>query len=314
MTLGSTSPNPAPEHVLVGVDNSENATRAALWAAREATDRTMTLHLVHALDLRSPAGSVADPIGYANARREHGEKLLDRVAAAVYEQFPRLAVVTELSEVGAAETLVTLSGESELVVTGTRGHGGFAGLLLGSVSLHLVAHSRCPPVVVRGEEPAEPLDEIVLGVGPDEAAAPIRFAFATAAALGASLHAVRAWWPGTLYAAYGSSIGEEAAERRHSDDLTRLLTEARQRFPEVKVSVDVMRGNTVPMLIEAARDSRLLVVGAHRHRGPLSVGAGSVVHGLLSHSPTPVAVVPVGEAQLRTAAQGRTRRPEGRSS
>ena len=53
-----------------------------------------------------------------------------------------------------------------------------------------------------------------------------------------------------------------------------------------------MRGNPVPLLIEAAHDTRLLVVGAHRHHGPLAVGAGYVVEGLLAHSPTPVAVVP----------------------
>jgi nucleotide-binding universal stress UspA family protein len=61
----------------------------------------------------------------------------------------------------------------------------------------------------------------------------------------------------------------------------------------VDVSTAAMRGNAVPMLIEAARGSRLLVIGAHRRRSPLSVGAGYVLQGLLSHSPTPVAVVPI---------------------
>lgn len=51
--------------------------------------------------------------------------------------------------------------------------------------------------------------------------------------------------------------------------------------------------NTVPLLIEASRGARLLVVGSHRRTSPLSIGAGYVDQGLLCHSLTPVAVVPV---------------------
>lgn len=61
----------------------------------------------------------------------------------------------------------------------------------------------------------------------------------------------------------------------------------------VEVELAAPQGNTVPALVDAADGARLLVVGAHRRRGPLAVGAGYVVDGVLAHSATPVAVVPV---------------------
>ncbi len=279
--------------IVVGVDSSDNASRAAAWAAREATDRGLALVLVHAVDLPGGAGAAAEPPGWADARREAGRKLLDRVRGALHEQFPELPVTTEVSDFSAAKSLVIMSGHAQFVVTGTRGHGGFAGLLLGSVSVKVAAHAQCPAVVVRGEEPGEPRDEIVLGVERGEPEAPIRFAFATAARLGAKVRAVRAWAPEPMYGGYYYAAETGAAEQQMVNDIEAALKPVREDFPDVEVSTYVSRGNTVPTLIEAARGSRLLVVGAHRHRTPLSVGVGSVVHGLLSHAPTPVAVVPI---------------------
>jgi len=287
-----TQPTPAPRRIVVGVDSSDNAARAATWAAHEALALNLPLHLVHALDLPNLAYAAVEPPGFAKFRRDEGSKLLGRLADRLREQFPGLAVDFGVSDLGAPETLVTLSRDAALVVTGTRGHGGFAGLLLGSVSLKLAAHADSPVVVVRGEQSGDPRNEIVLGVEPDEAEAPIRFAFETAAALGAKLNVVRAWWP---HPAYGGYYSEDAdvSERTQAAEAEALVKALREEYPQVPVTTNAMRGNAVPMLIEAARGSRLLVVGAHRHRSPLSVGAGYVVQGLLSHSPTPVAVIPI---------------------
>jgi nucleotide-binding universal stress UspA family protein len=279
--------------IVVGVDPSENAGRAVDWAAREAADRGLTLHLVHALDLPGTVGAAGEPPGYLAARRTAGEDLLAKTTSAVREQDPRLTVSSEIAVLGAAETLVNLSQDAELVVTGTRGHGGFAGLLLGSVSLKLATHAHCPSVVVHGGETGEPLNEIVLGLEPGQAQAPVHFAFATAAALGATICAVRAWWPLPDYSDY--SIDEDLEARRQAEDAdTRTLLKAvREDYPDVTVTTHAIRGHAVPSLIGAAHSARLLVVGAHHHHGPLSVGAGPVVRGLLAHSPTPVAIVPI---------------------
>ena len=280
----------APRRIVVGVDASDSALHAAIWAARQAADLDVPLLVVHALDLGATS-VYSTAAGYTDERRDQGAALLGKVARTLREQVPEALVDTELFEPSAPQTLVALSNESDLVVTGTRGHDGFAGLLLGSVSLKLAAHADGPVIVVRGDEPGASDDEIVLGVEPQEDEAPIRFAFAMAAALGAMLTVVRAWWPHPAYGSYPEDI--MTADRDQAAQAEALISRLLDEYPDVKVSVSAMRGNAVPMLIEASRDARLLVVGAHRRRSPLSVGAGYVVQGLLSHSPTPVAVIPI---------------------
>ena len=281
----------AQRRIVAGVDSSDHAARAAVWAAREAADRGLMLHLVHALDFPAPAGMIA-PIGYVEAAHKTGRAIVEPLAQELRTRHPGLTVTTEVSEQSAPETLVSLSKRVQLVVTGTRGHGGFAGLLLGSVSLKTAAHAHCPTVVVRGEANDTVLDDIVLGVEPHESQAPIEFAFSSAASLGARLVVVRAWWPSTSYGGYYIADGP-SREHDEAEEVDALIKSAREIYPHVPVDVRIMRDNAVPALMQASRGSRLLVIGAHRRRGPLSVGAGYVVQGLLSHSPTPVAVVPI---------------------
>ena len=194
------------------------------------------------------------------------------------------------AELSAAETLVTLSRDAELVVTGTRGHGGFTGMLLGSVSHRVAAHARCPVVVVREELSETARNEIVLGVEPDQELAPIRFAFATAAQLGGTVTAIRAWFPQSAYGGYFTM--NPAIDEQHGD-VEQLLKATREDFPQVQVTTQFVNENPVPALVDASDGARLVVLGAHHHHGPLSIGAGYVVQGLLSHAHTPVAVVPI---------------------
>jgi len=283
---------PLHARVIVGIDASENAAQAADWAAREAVDRGLALHLVHALGFPADLNQVAAQ-HYFRAGRQAAEHLLDRIAQDLQARYPHLVITTESSDLPAPEALVALSRTAKLLVTGTRGHGGFTGLLLGSVSLKVAAHAHCPVVVVQGGQEADPAQEIVLGVEPYQAGQPIEFAFATAEALGARLRAVRAWCPSPVYDGYDYNPDVQERQYEEEAEIANLLKDARQKHPDVHVRTVVVCGNTVPTLIEASRNSRLLVVGAHRRTGALSMGAGYVVHGLLSHSPTPVAVVPI---------------------
>jgi nucleotide-binding universal stress UspA family protein len=284
----------ASARIVVGVDPSDNAAKAAAWAADEAVGRGLELHLVHATDLPDIANATIEPPDYAARQNKAGTDLLQSVAASLREHFAELAVSTEISEFSPAKTLVALSSDAELVVTGTRGHGGFVGMLLGSVSLKLAAHAHSPIVVVHGDNAAPAREEVVLGIERGEAEAPIRYAFETAARHGAALHAVHAWFPDTGYGKFPPI--PTPGDQRESElaGTADTIAAIRAEFPDVPVSVDAVVGNAVPTLIDAARGARLLVVGAHRTHGPLSVGAGYVVRGLLAHSQTPVAVVPIG--------------------
>ncbi|MBR7834714.1 universal stress protein [Actinospica durhamensis] len=291
----------APHRVIVGVDASAHAAHAAGWAAEEALRRGVPLTLVHAIDLPGASSWPVAPPAYAQFRRADGQKLLDAAAADVRARFPGLSVQTELSELSAAHTLSALSEEAALLVTGTRGHGGFTGLLLGSVSRKLAAHGHCPLVVVRAAAAeteaapgAEAGDEVLLGVEPDQPESAVRFAFAAAARYGATLRAVRVWWPVAIYTGPSGGYYEDVTRTpaEEAADVEQLLAPVRAAFPQVKVEISAVRGNAVAELVDAARAARLVVVGAHRYHGPLAVGAGYVVEGMLAHSPVPVAVVP----------------------
>ena len=278
--------------VLAGVDPSRHAARAVAWAAGEAADRRMPLHLVHALGFPSDGATVSIPAEYALAGRSASDVLLAQLADRARRAAPGLAVTTQTSDFGAVETLTALGGHHDLIVTGTRGHGGFAGLLLGSVSLRTAAHAHCPTVVVRDLPDEAPRAEIVLGVERDQDPAPIRFAFESCARVGARLTVIRAWLSAPSYGGHFLT-DQPATEAEHLADVEKLIDGERSQHPDLQVEIRIVRGNTVSSLIDVARGARMVVVGAHRRRAPLSVGVGYVVHGLLAHAETPVAVVPI---------------------
>jgi nucleotide-binding universal stress UspA family protein len=292
--------------VVAGVDGSENARSAAEWAAREALARGVPLTLLHALDLRDV--SVLEPSEFALRSRDDGRAVLDRVVAHVKDRFPGLRVEPVLSDLSPFEALYERSQSHPLLVTGTRGRGGFPGMSLGSVSRKLAAHAQCPLVVVPNASgsPGSP-GGIVVGICAGQADAPLAFAFDAAERYGTPLFAARAWWPHRprlgpddgFPAHLGRVHGEKTVE------VEELLEPFRVSHPHIDVEIMAWRGNTVPVLVEAARDSRLLVVGAHRHRGPLAVGAGYVVDGVLARAPVPVAVVPIAPPTVKEPAQER---------
>ena len=289
---------PDSRPVVAGLDGSESSAYAALWAAGEADRRGTTLVLVHALHLPDSAVSPIEPAGYAETRRAEGTALLDKAVVGVRAHFPNLQLDVELSDDEAARALVEFSRSAALVVTSSRGRGGFKGMLLGSVSRKLAAHVQCPLVVVR-EEPAPPAaeDVIVLGVGREPVPGAARYAFEAARREGVDLVAVHAWWPNAMYtgvAGLGAMyVGDpERSHREAVAEVEATIEPLRAEFKDVTARVTVSEGNSVPVLVDAARAARLVVLGARRRRGPLSVGPGYVVEGVLGHCPTPVAVVP----------------------
>ena len=283
------------QRVVVGVDASHHAGFAADWAAREAEQRGMPLHIIHALDA-DPSSALAGPGAYStyvHAVSEAGEQLLAEVKYRLASAHPLVEVTTELVHQVAAGALVVASQQAELLVVGTRGRGGFAGLPLGSVSARVVAHAHCPVVVLRDHDQRSASDgEVVLGMQAGQAEETILFAFEQAARAGAGLRALHAWapYPGHSqdYLSDTDILARRAAERMVAD-----LAPVREKFPAVHVRITVERGHPAAVLAGASAQARLVVVGAHRHLGPLSLGVGPVIHGLLGHAYSPVAVVPV---------------------
>ncbi|MBS2961517.1 universal stress protein [Actinocrinis puniceicyclus] len=289
---------PASQRIVVGVDGSRGAARAADWAAALAAHRGTGLHLVHALNLSGAATLLSRlPFEeYRQNRTKQAEELLDRLRSELLEKFPGLWISTEICADEPAEALVAASGQAALTVVGTRGHGGFPGLRLGSVGLRLAAHSHGPMVLVPAEE--EPAAEhraghgIVLGVAAREPAEVIDFGFLLAEELGEPLRAVHAWQPVPPYNGY--YYIEPSVLATAADELLKaLLKPALRAHDMVPAQADAVCAVPAAALVDAARDARLLVLGAHRHRTALSIGVGSVLHALLTHAPCPVAIVPI---------------------
>jgi nucleotide-binding universal stress UspA family protein len=140
--------------IVVGVDGS-NSSRAALqWAYDEAAHHGAVLTVVNAwhpptLPMAPPYGHLP-PEGYESQPQREAMALLEQFTSQLVPQTPAVDVRTSVEEgKNPAEVLIERSGEADLLVVGSRGHGGFVGMLLGSVSQSLVAHANCPVVVVR---------------------------------------------------------------------------------------------------------------------------------------------------------------------
>jgi nucleotide-binding universal stress UspA family protein len=97
-----------------------------------------------------PRRNTIPPLSYDAATIEAAERqLLDEDLASWRDKYPQVAVTTSVVPGHAGQALVDVSRRGQLVVVGSRGRGGFRGLLLGSVSQQLLHHAACPVVVVR---------------------------------------------------------------------------------------------------------------------------------------------------------------------
>jgi nucleotide-binding universal stress UspA family protein len=136
--------------VVVGVDGSDSSARALHWALAEARLRRACVDVVHAWQppYVAPApytGMPLDPEPVESAARELLDRLLDREDLA-----GQPAPVERVAVRGtAARAVLETALGADLVVLGSRGLGGFTGLILGSVTHHVAHHASCPVVVVR---------------------------------------------------------------------------------------------------------------------------------------------------------------------
>jgi nucleotide-binding universal stress UspA family protein len=153
------------EKIVVGIDGSQGGLRALEWALEEARLRQASLHVVHAwivplIDALPEPWVVGSPsIGPSDEDvHEHLEQaarqILDAAVDAARTSGAGAEIVGELVEGRPAGALIESARDADLLVVGSRGRGGFAGLMLGSVSAQCVHHAPCPVVVV----PASALD------------------------------------------------------------------------------------------------------------------------------------------------------------
>jgi len=298
--------------VVVGVDGSDASLGAFAHGAWEASRRGLPLRLVFCYDIPPSFGVLgagAEPL-LGDEPPAGVAELLASLAEQAGAAYPDLAVDTAVIAGGPGATLVEESRSAALVVVGSRGRGGFSGLLLGAVGTQLSAHAAGPVIVIRPPETVGELGTppgpapVVVGIdGVPDSESAVAFAFDEAAARGAPVVVLYAWWmlpvsqlgtAGNPFA--GPPLGEvdlAAAEQEARRMLAEATAGLRDRYPGVPVTlVPAHAMNPVATLLDESQQAGLLVVSRHGGNALTRLLFSSVGDVAVREAACPVAVVP----------------------
>jgi len=297
MTKTTAVDNRGRRPVLVGVDGSVSAQAALAWAAAEATFRHCPLRIVHTFTWPM----IGDPFGLNltesmnDGLRATAGWILGEAANQARRAVPDIKVTAELFAAAAAPMLLSQAQDAQLVVVGSRGLGGFRGLLVGSVSSTVAAHAPCPVIVVHPHRegtafPVSPAGRVVVGVdGSEVSAAAIRFAFQEAARRRVGVTAVHAAMPTRQHPSL--HVPADIIEQVDRQLFAEAMESERVLVPGIDVETKLVHSHPAQALIDEADGAELIVVGSRGRGGFTGMLLGSVSQAVLHHAPCPVAVV-----------------------
>ncbi|GAA1388117.1 universal stress protein [Catellatospora chokoriensis] len=289
--------------VVAGVDGSEPSTRSAHYAALLARERQVPLELLCAYEnplcgFGPPTFGAANPV-VEEETRQAAEQVLSATAEQLHRQSAEVTIQSHLRAGSAASVLIDASRRAAVTVVGSRGAGGFAGLVLGSVSAQVAAHGHGTVVVVRPPadqpDPAAGLDGPVL-VGYDASApaqAALEFAAQEAALRDTDLVMIHVHWQAPWGAGPEPDVDPAELARQEAEQ---MLAEAagplRERHPGLAVQLRAVHSlNPERALVEQSEGAGLVVVGCRGRGGFTGMLLGSISHALVQHASCPVAVV-----------------------
>ncbi|SNS53311.1 universal stress protein [Actinoplanes regularis] len=280
--------------VVVAVDGIDASGSAIRWAAAEAQRREQPLRVLNVLDWEWQAARFGYTGEQFETERRHAEGLTADAARQVREIAPGLEVETELLVGDPAAQLIIASENADLMVLGHRGHGGFAGLRLGSVSQRVATHAHCPVAVIR-EGTEDPRLPVAAGVD-DSAAADgvLEAAFTAAHQRGADLVLIRCYLP--PYPHFRGGIPLTDPHTPQQDDIERarlaaLVEPWQAKFPDVRVEQLVSHDSASAMLVGLSHGAQLVLVGSRGHGVIVGTLLGSTGLQLLHHTECPVLIV-----------------------
>ncbi|MHA7282848.1 universal stress protein [Arthrobacter sp. TMS2-4] len=283
--IGGTAGLREGKPVMVGYDGSDESKRALLWASRYAGAAQLPLVVVHAFiwpyftDHLGPVAGVED-----SGLRAEAERILAEGRELARRSEPELEVHDRMVTGAPSGVLTTLSDEASLLVTGTRGLGGFSGLLIGSVSLHLVSTASCPVMVVRDARPTH--DTVLVAVdGSPESDRAVMVAAELAGTLHKSLRLLH------VNAPHRRGATEASSRELEQDSVLDAAVALLGNHAGPTATPDLLLAASVPgAIVEEARRAACVVLGA-KGRNTLGVRLGSTVHAVLHHADGNVVVV-----------------------
>lgn len=287
--------------IVVAVDGSKASHVAVQWAANTANKRGLPLRI--ATSYTMPQFLYAEGmVPPQELFEELTAEAMERVNAAkeiAREIAPDLKIGHTVAEGSAIDMLLELSKRSTMIVMGSRGLGGFSGMVMGSVSAAVVSHSTCPVVVVREDNAVTPETKygpIVVGVdGSEVSHLATELAFVEADARGAELVAVHTWMDMQVQSSLaGLSAATqlwEEVEDDQKEQLNECLAGLTEKYPDVTVKTVVTRDRPVRALTDYSQGAQLLVVGSHGRGGFKGMLLGSTSRALLQSAACPMMVV-----------------------
>ncbi|MFD2419905.1 universal stress protein [Amycolatopsis pigmentata] len=285
--------------LVVGVDGSTSALNAVRWAAAGAAPRNRTLRLVHALDdlaARYPKPIPTDE-DLVERFRLRGHRLLREARDVAREVDQNVKIEMDLSQRRPVEALRAESSSASLLVLGTTGIRPLGRALIGSVSIALAAHARCPVALIRPHvaEEAPPTDgPVVVGVdGSPSSEEAVALAFDAASWRRVPLVAVHAWDDAFLAEMFDEARWERERpemEQRECEVLAQRLAGWQEKYPDVVVRRAVTRGRASDELLAFADRAQLIVVGSRGRGGLAGMLLGSTSQALMSYALCPVIV------------------------
>jgi nucleotide-binding universal stress UspA family protein len=286
--------------IVAGIDGSDPARRAAVWAGEQAARRGVELRLVYAVLMPAfpyAAGYVPPPDFVAGLESE-GVGLLERARAEVGARCPGLAVSMRVRTGHPVGVLVEESREAALVVVGSREQTGARELFAGSTAVGVAAHAQCPTAVVRGrgDQPWPPTrGPVVVGVdGSPASEAAVAIAFEEASVRRTELIAVHAWteFASDIEYLYARQfmVNWEPAEAPEKQILAERLAGWQERYPDVKIQRVLTLEKPARALLDYGATAQLIVVGSRGRGGFSGMLLGSVRQKLIHHSDCPLII------------------------
>ncbi|GAB2669263.1 universal stress protein [Gordonia jinhuaensis] len=281
---------------VVGADGSSAATEAIKWAAHSAEleDRPLRIVTTFQTETSGYAPGLVIPQDVVDAIRDDAQKVVTDAVETAKSVAPGISIETKIFEGKPALVLRDLSEDAYKLVVGSRGLGGVKGLFLGSVSVNVAAHAKCPVVVV-GKPGGD--GAVVVGIDGSEVSAPaVAEAFKEASFRKAKLFAVHTYTDLAADALYGYGL-DEAELQRLSDDAYEALSERLAGFsadyPDVEVERVIVADGPAQRLLDVAadNDAQLIVMGSRGRGGFAGMLLGSTSQSVLHKAQCPVEIV-----------------------